>query len=147
MECCLPLLTPLSSLSTVHSSIGPNWTNIALISSSVSFLHTIPINNFRSAEKKVKQNICVRNLFKFIFVAWTNFYDILCRFSHIVKIPYNICQKIIKDIYILFMMKGKININKNGNKKGNKVLTHHFYFLYPLASSVLGDASKNGQMF
>jgi len=46
-----PLLCPLVSLSTVHSSIVPKGPNITLTSFSVHFFDNIPTNNFRSGKR------------------------------------------------------------------------------------------------
>ena len=48
----LPLLTPLVSLRTVHSSMVPKELNITRTSLSLYFLDTIPTNNFRSEMQK-----------------------------------------------------------------------------------------------
>jgi hypothetical protein len=52
----IPLLCPLVSLSTVHSSIVPKGPNITLTSFSVHFFDSIPTNNFRSEKRKYKKN-------------------------------------------------------------------------------------------
>ena len=55
--CKLPLLTPLVSLRTVHSSMVPKEVNITRTSLSLYFLDTIPMNNFRSEKWKKKSEL------------------------------------------------------------------------------------------
>lgn len=50
-----PLLCPLVSLSTVHSSILPYGLNKFRTSDSVHFFANIPTNNFRSEKKRKKE--------------------------------------------------------------------------------------------
>ena len=80
-----PLLMPLVSLRTVHSSIVPKRSNIALMLSSFSFLDTMPINSFLSTIQfnplfHITQSNTILTVYRLSFII-DSFYRQSCSFQ------------------------------------------------------------------